>query len=98
MTEAARERRRRLDHERYMRSREARLAYQREYYREHNERILWKKKLRSCGMVERKEESMTAAEKKRERDRLYYISHRDEILERARARQKAKKSKYVMFV
>ena len=37
MTEEARLRRKKLDHERYMRNREERQAYQREYYATHRE-------------------------------------------------------------
>lgn len=37
MTEEAKQRRKQLDHERYMRNREERLRYQREYYAAHRE-------------------------------------------------------------
>lgn len=46
MTEAARERRKRLDHERYMRSREERKERQRAYYAANRERC--KAKVREC--------------------------------------------------
>lgn len=45
MSEEARIRRKQLDHERYMRNREKRLAKQREYYSIHREEILHKKKV-----------------------------------------------------
>lgn len=38
-------RRQMLDHERYMRTRDKRRAAQREYYREHREEILRKKRM-----------------------------------------------------
>lgn len=41
---ASRERRRMLDHERYLRQRDERLAKQRAYYREHRDEILSKKR------------------------------------------------------
>ena len=44
--ERAAERRRKLDHERYMRSREERKARQRDYYLQNRESILTKKKLK----------------------------------------------------
>lgn len=46
MTEEARQRRRKLDHERYIRNREERNAHQKIYYREHRERYLQYRKIR----------------------------------------------------
>lgn len=44
MVEDSKERRKRLDHERYMRNREERLVKQRIYYREHrNQYVQWRK-------------------------------------------------------
>ena len=40
-----RTRRQQLDHERYLRERDIRLARQHEYYVEHREEILWKKRM-----------------------------------------------------
>jgi hypothetical protein len=45
MSEEARMRRKKLDHERYMRHREERLTKQRDYYSIHREEILYKKKV-----------------------------------------------------
>lgn len=42
--ETAQERRKRLDHERYMRNRDKRLIKQREYYKEHREQVILKVK------------------------------------------------------
>ena len=44
--ETAQERRKRLDHERYMRNRDKRLIKQREYYKEHGEQV--KQKVKEC--------------------------------------------------
>lgn len=46
MTEEARQRRRTLDHERYMRNREERKMHQRIYYRENREMYLQYRKMR----------------------------------------------------
>ena len=45
MTEESKERRKRLDHERYLREREERLAKQRSYYQANKEEIREKRKL-----------------------------------------------------
>lgn len=75
MTEEATIRRRRLDHERYMRSREERKQRQRAYYREHREELLAKVRLRRLGLyvkpVPTEEEREAARERKREQDRAY---------------------------
>ena len=52
--EHRRERRRLLDHERYMRERDVRKARQRAYYAEHREEILQKARLRSIDAPPRK--------------------------------------------
>ena len=44
--ESPQERRKRLDHERYMRNRDKRLIKQREYYKEHREQVILK--VREC--------------------------------------------------
>ena len=44
--ESPQERRKRLDHERYMRNRDKRLIKQREYYKEHGEQV--KQKVKEC--------------------------------------------------
>ncbi len=44
MTEESRQRRKQLDHERYMRSQKERQEKQRNYYRENRAQILWKKR------------------------------------------------------
>lgn len=44
-TEEAKARRKRLDHERYMRNQEERQKKQRDYYSIHREEILYKKKV-----------------------------------------------------
>lgn len=46
MTEDARQRRKRLDHERYIRNMEERKKHQRIYYRENKERCLQYRKMR----------------------------------------------------
>lgn len=91
MTEAARERRRRLDHERYMRSREERKASQRSYYRKNRDELLDKVRQRRLGIYVRPTptEADVAAcrERKLVRDRAYYHAHREAILERRRLRK-----------
>lgn len=80
MTEAletpAMTRRKRLDHERYMRNREERKEKQRAYYREHRDELLAKVRLRRIGMYTKPErgteEIERARERKRARDREYY--------------------------
>lgn len=84
MTEEARERRRRLDHERYVRNREERKRRQKEYYRAHRSDILARVRLRRLGLYERpkmSEEAVTEAKnRKKARDRNYYRKNSDKIL------------------
>ena len=62
MEEDARQRRKRLDHERYIRNRDERRARQRLYYREHKEKYylyrkmrVIKEKMRCYGILHQKE-------------------------------------------
>ena len=96
MTEESIIRRKRLDHERYLRNREQRLAQRREYYIAHKAEILACVRLRRLGLYERPPIDEKAREERKERkrqyDRRYYWEHRDEALAKARKRRDAKKS------
>ena len=91
--ETPRERRRRLDRERYLRNAEERRERQRTYYREHREELLLKVKLRSAGLYVRHGGTPWSEQERRERkrrlNRRYYIEHREAILEGRRARYMA---------
>ena len=81
MTEEATIRRKRLDHERYMRSREERKQRQRAYYREHREELLARVRLRRLGLYVKpmptEEDREAARKRKREQDRAYRRRRKD---------------------
>ena len=84
MTEAQRERRRQVQHERYIRKRVEIRAYQKNYYETHKPEIKAKRQQR-----EFEKRYMRKPKLKRDRkeyDHAYYLAHHDEICEKARKR------------
>lgn len=94
MSEESIIRRRRLDHERYLRHREERKRCQREYYFAHKDEILAAVRLKRLGLYVRPQPSEKsrerAKERKKEYDRAYYWAHRERILQKAREKREEK--------
>ena len=86
MTEAQRERRRQVQHERYMRKRIEIRAYQKNYYETHKEEI--KAKRRQREFERRYLQPKPPPKTRKELDHEYYMRHRIEIIARSMARKK----------
>ena len=86
MTEAQRERRRQVQHERYMRKRVEIRAYQKNYYETHKEEI--KAKHRQREFERRYLQPKPPPKTRKELDHDYYMRHRTEIIARSMARKK----------
>ena len=86
MTEAQRERRRQVQHERYMRKRVEIRAYQKNYYETHKEEI--KAKRRQREFERRYLQPKPPPKTRKELDHDYYMRHRTEIIARSMARKK----------
>lgn len=84
MTEAQKERRRQVQHERYMRKRVEIRAYQKNYYETHKPELKAKRQQR-----EFEKRYLRKPKLKRDRkeiDHEYYMAHREEICAKARKR------------
>ena len=86
MTEAQRERRRQVQHERYMRKRVEIRAYQKNYYETHKPEI--KAKRRQREFEKRYLQPKPPPKTRKELDHDYYMRHRTEIIARSMARKK----------
>lgn len=86
MTEAQRERRRQVQHERYMRKRVEIRAYQKNYYETHKPEI--KAKRRQREFERRYLQPKPPPKTRKEIDHDYYMRHREEIIAKAVARKK----------
>ena len=84
MTEAQRERRRQVQHERYMRKRVEIWAYQKNYYETHKPEIKAKRQQRE--FEKRYLRKPKLKRDRKEYDHAYYLAHHDEICEKARKR------------
>ena len=84
MTEAQRERRRKVQHERYMRKRVEIRAYQKNYYETHKPEIKAKRQQRE--FEKRYLRKPKLKRDRKEYDHAYYLAHHDEICEKARKR------------
>ena len=84
MTEAQRERRRQVQHERYIRKRVEIRAYQKNYYETHKEEIKAKHQQRE--FEKRYLRKPKLKRDRKEYDHAYYHAHHDEICEKARIR------------
>ena len=84
MTEAQKERRRQVQHERYMRKREEILAKQKVYRETHKEEI--KAKRQQKAFEERYLKKPKLKRDRKEVDHEYYMAHREEICAKARKR------------
>ena len=84
MTEAQRERRRQVQHERYIRKRVEIRAYQKNYYETHKPEIKAKRQQREFEKRYLKKPKLKRDRK--EYDHAYYLAHHDEICEKARKR------------
>lgn len=84
MTEAQKERRRQVQHERYMRKRVEIRAYQKNYYETHKPEIKAKRRQREFEKRYLRKPKMKRDRK--EYDHAYYLAHHDEICEKARKR------------
>lgn len=85
-TEAQREHRRQVQHERYMRKRVEIRAYQKNYYETHKEEI--KAKRRQREFERRYLHPKKPPRTRKELDHDYYMRHRTEIIARSMARKK----------
>ena len=83
-TEAQRERRRQVQHERYMRKRVEIRAYQKNYYETHKPEIKAKRQQRE--FEKRYLRKPKLKRDRKEYDHAYYLAHHDEICEQARKR------------
>ena len=79
MTEEQRERRRQMQHARYVRKREEILAYQKQYRTSHKEAIKARRRQRSFERIYLNPNRKPPKTRK-EFNRSYYLRHRDEIL------------------
>ena len=86
MTEAQRERRRQVQHERYMRKRVEIRAYQKNYYETHKPEIKAKRHQRE--FEKRYLQPKPPPKTRKELDHDYYMRHRTEIIARPMARKK----------
>ena len=86
MTEEQRERRRQMQHDRYVRKREEILAYQKQYRETHKEEI--KAKRRQRDFERRYMHPKKPPKTRKEIDHDYYMRHREEIIAKAIARKK----------
>ena len=86
MTEAQRERRRQVQHERYMRKRVEIRAYQKNYYETHKPEIQAKRRQRE--FKRRYLQPKPPPKTRKELDHDYYMRHRTEIIARSMARKK----------
>ena len=86
MTEAQRERRRQVQHERYMRKRVEIRAYQKNYYETHKPEI--KAKRRQREFERRYLQPKPPPKTRKELDHDYYMRHRTEIIAKSMARKK----------
>ena len=86
MTEEQRERRRQMQHARYVRKREEILAYQKQYRETHKEEI--KAKRRQRDFERRYLHPKKPPKTRKEIDHDYYMRHREEIIAKAVARKK----------
>ena len=84
MTEAQRERRRQVQHERYIRKRVEIRAYQKNYYETHKPEIKAKRQQRE--FEKRYLRKPKLKRDRKEYDHAYYHAHHDEICEKARKR------------
>ena len=84
MTEAQRDRRRQVQHERYMRKRVEIRAYQKNYYETHKPEIKAKRQQRE--FEKRYLRKPKLKRDRKEYDHAYYLAHHDEICEKARKR------------
>ena len=84
MTEAQKERRRQVQHERYVRKREEILAKQKVYRETHKEEIKAKRQQRE--FEKRYLRKPKLKRDRKEYDHAYYLAHHDEICEKARKR------------
>lgn len=84
MTEAQRERRRQMQHERYMRKRVEIRAYQKNYYETHKPEIKAKRQQRE--FEKRYLRKPKLKRDRKEYDHAYYLAHHDEICAKARKR------------
>ena len=84
MTEAQLERRRQVQHERYIRKRVEIRAYQKNYYETHKPEIKVKRQQREFEKRYLKKPKLKRDRK--EYDHAYYLAHHDEICEKARIR------------
>jgi len=84
MTEAQRERRRQVQHERYMRKRVEIRAYQKNYYETHKTEIKAKRQQRE--FEKRYLRKPKLKRDRKEYDHAYYLAHHDEICAKARKR------------
>lgn len=84
MTEAQKEHRRQVQHERYMRKREEILAHQKIYRETHKEEIKARRRQRS--FEKRYLQKPRLKRDRKERDHEYYMAHREEICAKARIR------------
>lgn len=79
MTEEQRERRRQMQHARYVRKREEILAYQKQYRASHKEAIKARRRQRSFERIYMNP-NRKHPKTRQESNRSYYLRHRDEIL------------------
>ena len=79
MTEEQRERRRQMQHARYVRKREEILAYQKQYRASHKEAIKARRQQRSFERIYMNP-NRKPPKTRQEFNRSYYLRHRDEIL------------------
>ena len=79
MTEEQRERRRQMQHARYVRKREEILAYQKQYRDTHKEAIKARRRQRSFERIYLNP-NRKPPKTRQEFNRSYYLRHRDEIL------------------
>lgn len=86
MTDEQRERRRQVQHERYMRKRVEIRAYQKNYYETHKPEI--KAKRRQREFERRYLQPKPPPKTRKELDHDYYMRHRTEIIARSMARKK----------
>lgn len=86
MTEAQRERRRQVQHDRYMRKRVEIRAYQKNYYETHKPEIKAKRQQRE--FEKRYLQPKPPPKTRKELDHDYYMRHRKEIIARSMARKK----------
>ena len=86
MTEAQRERRRQVQHERYMRKRVEIRAYQKNYYETHKPEIKAKRQQRE--FERRYLQPKPPPKTRKELDHDYYMRHRTEIIAKSMARKK----------